>query len=71
MLKIKFKIKFPFKEAKISKGRLQKNRKKTNFDHRKFLTNFLVFLKAAHHVNRVSRFKKPRGRAEAILRVLG
>ena len=70
MLKIKLKIKFIFKEAKISKGRLQKNRKKP-FDYHKFLTNFLVFLRAAHHVNRVSRFKKPRNRAEAILRVLG
>ena len=71
MLKIKLKIKFPLKEARISKERLQKNRKKTNFDYRKFLTNFLVFLRAANHVNRVSRFKKPRGRTEAILRVLG
>ena len=55
------KNRFSFKEARILKGRLQKKRKKTNFDHRQFL-------RTAH---RVSRFRKPRDRAEAILRVLG
>ena len=59
--KIKMKNRFSFKEARILKGRLQKKRKKTNFDHRQFL-------RTAH---RVSRFRKPRDRAEAILRVLG